>query len=57
VTETDWQTATPRRTVALDGDTRAKRIMDPFPIPRAGAFVSSVVGAVGALPSAFSPPS
>jgi len=31
--------------------------MDPFPILRAGAFVSSVADAVGALPSAFSPPS
>jgi len=54
-TKTDWQTATPPRTVVLDGDTRAKRIMDLFPILRAGAFVSSVAGAVGALPSAVYP--
>jgi len=56
-TKTDWQTAAPPRTVFLDGDTQAKRIMDPFPILCAGAFVSSVAGAVWALPSAFSPPS
>jgi len=28
--------------------------MNPFPIPRAGAFVSSVAGSVGALLNAFS---
>ena len=54
-TKTDWQTATPPWTVVLDGDTRAKRIMDPFPILRAGAMVSSVAGAVGAFSSPFSP--
>jgi len=56
-TKPDWQTNTSPRTVALEIDTRAKRIMDLFPILRAGAFVSFVGGAVGALPNASSPPS
>ena len=56
-TRSDWQTATPPPTVVLACDTRVQRNMDSFPVLRAGTFVSSVAGAVGALPSALSPPS
>ena len=48
--KSNWQTATPPRTVVLPGDTRAKRNMDPFAILRAAVFASSVAGAVEACP-------
>jgi len=56
-TKSDWQTATPPPTVVLACDTRVKRNMNSFPILPADTFVSSVAGAVGALPSALSSPS